>query len=117
IAWEGSTVRPLGFIADDETKALAYNAADAIVHPALADNLPNVLVESVACGTPAVAFDVGGIGDIVKPGLTGWLASAISSSGLVDAVGEALGSIDGGLDLRSSCRAHAEREYDDRLQA
>src|SRR5207253_591389 len=48
IAWGDSTVRPLGFIADDETKALAYNAADAIVHPALADNLPNVLVEAVA---------------------------------------------------------------------
>ena len=46
--------RALGTVRDDERLALAYAAADVFVLPALAENLPNVAVESIACGTPVV---------------------------------------------------------------
>ena len=53
----GRDVAALGTVHEDERLALAYAAADVFVLPALAENLPNVAVESIACGTPVVAFD------------------------------------------------------------
>ena len=52
---------------------LAYSAADVFLLPTLADNLPNTLIESLACATPAVATDVGGVPEIVEDGRNGLL--------------------------------------------
>lgn len=65
----------LGYLESDRLKAIAYSAADLFVLPTRADNLPLVLQESMACGTPMVAFNVGGVPDLVRPGLTGYLAA------------------------------------------
>jgi glycosyltransferase involved in cell wall biosynthesis len=51
-----------------------YNAADIYVHCAYADNFPYTVLESLACGTPVVAYDVGGVPDMVRHGQTGYLA-------------------------------------------
>lgn len=110
-------VHPLGYIDHERTKVLAYNAADLFVHPAPVDNLPNVVMEALACGTPVVGFPVGGVPDMVRPGQTGWLASEVSSNALAVAIRNALEELDHGVDLRASARAVAESEYDDRLQA
>ncbi len=107
----------LGFIEHERTKVLAYNAADVFVHPAVADNLPNVAIESIACGTPVVGFPIGGMGDLIKPGQTGWLAKDVSPSALAQAIDLALTAIKSGNDLRASCRTTAESEYGAELQA
>jgi glycosyltransferase involved in cell wall biosynthesis len=70
----GTRAHHLGYVDDTELKVAAYNAADLFLCPTRADNLPLVLLESLACGTPTVAFAVGGVPDIVRPGLTGYLA-------------------------------------------
>jgi glycosyltransferase involved in cell wall biosynthesis len=62
-----------GHIDDLETMRDAYAASDIVAVPSLADNLPNVVFEAMACGTAVVASDVGGIADIVHPGQTGVL--------------------------------------------
>ena len=67
-------VRSLGYQNDERRQQLALAAADICVSPTLADNLPLVLLESLASGTPVVAFDVGGISEIVRHGRTGYLA-------------------------------------------
>ena len=110
-------IRALGYVEDEQTKVLAYNAADMYVHPAPVDNLPNTVMEAIACGTPAVAFPVGGVPDMVRHGQTGWLAETVSSESLATAIDGALESLAHGVDLRSSCRAVAEAEYSDELQA
>lgn len=64
----------LGYIADRNTMAFVYSAADFIVVPSIVENLPNNLLEAMACGTAAVAFDAGGMGDAVCHLETGYLA-------------------------------------------
>lgn len=87
---EDMRVIRLDFVADDADKRQAYSAADIMVHPALQDNLPNTVLESLACGTPVAGFDIGGMSDLVLDGQTGRLADTVSPQGLVSAVEDCL---------------------------
>jgi glycosyltransferase involved in cell wall biosynthesis len=51
----------LGYIKSDEHMSKLYSAADIFVLPSLAENFPNTICESLFCGTPVVAFNVGGV--------------------------------------------------------
>lgn len=64
----------LGYINDDETLRLAYSASDVFVVPSLAENLSNAIMESLSCGTPVVAFDIGGNSDMIDHKINGYLA-------------------------------------------
>ncbi|MGE9985068.1 glycosyltransferase [Desulfovibrio sp. SGI.169] len=77
-------VKALGHLAHPSALAAAYAAADAVVLPTLEDNLPNVLLESLACGTPAVAFGVGGIPSILDHMETGYLAKPCDAADLAE---------------------------------
>ena len=65
-----------GYVSDQKRMADCYALADVFLHPSSADNLPNTLIESMACGTPAVAFDVGGCGEVIQHMETGYAARA-----------------------------------------
>jgi len=106
----------LGFISEDN-KILALNAADLYVHPAPVDNLPNVVMESIACGTPVAGFDTGGVPEMVREYKTGWIASDISPGSLAATIDRALCDIAKGYTMRDSCRLIAEKEYDVKRQA
>jgi glycosyltransferase involved in cell wall biosynthesis len=116
IAREGVRLHSLGRVEHPRMLAQAYSAADVFVHPSPAENLPNVIVEAMACGTPTVAFPVGGVPELVRPGVTGWLADEVSPAALARALETALQSLANGMDLRSSCRSVAEAEYGIDLQ-
>ena len=49
----------LGYVSSDRLKSIAYSAADLFIFPTHADNLPLVVQESMACGTPVVSFKIG----------------------------------------------------------
>jgi glycosyltransferase involved in cell wall biosynthesis len=114
---EGIHLHELGYVDHERTRVLAYSAADLFVHPAPVDNLPNVVMEALACGTPVVGFAIGGMPDMVRPGQTGWLCDSVSSKALADTLEEALADLDRGVNFRDSCRAVAEAEYGSSLQA
>lgn len=76
----------LGTISDDEKLAICYSAADVFLTPSLEDNLPNTVMESLACGTPVVAFTTGGIPDMVKHQENGYLAMYKSSEDFAEGI-------------------------------
>jgi glycosyltransferase involved in cell wall biosynthesis len=101
----------LGVIFNDRLKALAYSAADLFVFPSRAENSPLVLIESMACGTPTVAFNVGGVPDLVRPGVTGLLADPQDSKGLSAGIVQLLEDDTLRDYLSHQCRAIAVKEY------
>jgi glycosyltransferase involved in cell wall biosynthesis len=107
---------PLGTLTDDEMP-LAYAAADLYVLPSRADNFPNTVVESLACGTPVVAFRVGGVPELVRHLETGWLAEPEDASSLADGIRTVLDDAELRARLGAAARAHAERELGVALQA
>jgi glycosyltransferase involved in cell wall biosynthesis len=64
----------LGHLHDDISLIILYNAVDVMVVPSLQENLSNTIMESLACGTPVVAFNVGGNSDIIEHLKNGYLA-------------------------------------------
>jgi glycosyltransferase involved in cell wall biosynthesis len=74
--------RHLGHVNSSKRLATAYAAADVFVIPSLQDNLPNTILEAMACGRPVVGFDTGGIADAVRQGETGLLATVGDSADL-----------------------------------
>lgn len=64
----------LGKLTDEVSLALAYSAADVFVAPSKQDNLPNTVMEALACGIPCVAFEIGGMQDMIEHQKNGYLA-------------------------------------------
>ncbi|MEO7174360.1 MAG: glycosyltransferase family 4 protein [Saprospiraceae bacterium] len=62
----------------------AYQAADVFVIPSLEDNLPNTVMEAMACGTPVIGFATGGIPEMVDHLINGYLTETGNSQGLAD---------------------------------
>jgi glycosyltransferase involved in cell wall biosynthesis len=79
-------VNILGKLSDVETIAKAYSAATVFVSPSIEDNLPNTIMESMACGTPVVGFEVGGIPEMIEHKSTGYLATYKSSEDLAKGI-------------------------------
>lgn len=67
-------VNTLGYISDQDSMASAYACADMFVIPSLEDNLPNTIMESMACGTPCVGFETGGIPEMIDHLENGYVA-------------------------------------------
>lgn len=106
----GHPVHWLGRLQDDPSLRLCYAAADAFVLPSRQDNLPNTGVEALACGTPVVAFDVGGLPDLVDPGSTGHLARPFDVDDLAHGIAWALDPARRPA-LRAQCRAQAVERF------
>lgn len=70
---EGFEYCSTGYISDQQKMALVYAAADIFLFPSLADNQPLAILETMACGTPIVGFETGGIPEMVEQNKSGFL--------------------------------------------
>lgn len=86
----GFPVHYMGHVDHDEQLRALYNAADVLIVPSRQDNLPNTCVEAHACGLPVVAFNVGGLPDIVAHRSSGHLAEAFKTEDLAAGIGWAV---------------------------
>lgn len=107
----------LGYLAEVKRKALVYGAADVFAFPTRADNLPLVLQESMACGTPMVSFAVGGVPDLVRDGETGFSAPAEDVDAFVQRLRQLLEDAVLLERMQRRCREIAVAEYSIELQA
>jgi glycosyltransferase involved in cell wall biosynthesis len=78
--------RYLGYLSDELSTVIAYNAADVIVVPSVADNQPTTVQESLSCGTAVVGFETGGIPDMIMHKKNGYLARSLDSRDLYEGI-------------------------------
>ena len=76
----------LGVVREKPDLAAYYAVSTAFVLPSLEDNLPNTVLESLACGTPVVAFNIGGVPDMVDHNVNGFLVDQSNTILLADAL-------------------------------
>ncbi|MGF1505953.1 MAG: glycosyltransferase family 4 protein [Anaerolineae bacterium] len=111
-----SSTTSVGVLRDEHTMALLYAAADVFVAPSTQDNLPNTVMEALACGTPVVAFRIGGMPDLITHGQTGYLAQPFDTTDLAAGVTACLENPSWGQAGRRDAEArygidHAARRY------
>jgi glycosyltransferase involved in cell wall biosynthesis len=112
----GIETRYLGSVLDEEVLADAYRAADVFAVPTLADVLTQTAPESIACGTPCVSFDRGGVIDVVRHLETGYQARFGDVDELARGLTTLLGDEELLARLSARCREVAETEFSVDLQ-
>lgn len=104
--------RYLGDLGDDVSLSTLYAACDVFVAPSRQDNLPNTLIESLACGTPCVAFNTGGIPDVVEHRVTGYLAEPFDPEELAHGIYWCMEERERLKTLSENARRKAVRDYE-----
>jgi glycosyltransferase involved in cell wall biosynthesis len=110
-------VKHLGAIRDRRLMSILYSAADVFAAPSRMENLANTVLESLACGTPVVAFAIGGMPDMIEHRVNGYLASPFDTTDFGRGIAWALAQR-GRAELQDRCRQKVldsfsrEREID-----
>lgn len=106
-------VHMTGHVDDRHELATIYSSADVTVLPYVEDNLPNICLESLACGVPVCAFSIGGMQDVIAHGVNGFLSKPFDVWDLANHVSRTLHApFDAG-----EVRRRAESELDVSFQA
>jgi glycosyltransferase involved in cell wall biosynthesis len=82
----GMKVHYMGHLHDEISQVLLYSAADVVVAPSMQENLSNTVMESLACGTPVVAFNIGGMPDMIDHQINGYLATPFEPNDLANGI-------------------------------
>lgn len=97
----------LGNLTKEDEIVACYNSADLFIAPSLEENLPNTLIESMACGTPCVAFEIGGIPEIIDHKENGYIAEYKNASDLSEGIKWVLSK----NDLKQSCIDKVHKKF------
>lgn len=107
----GYKTRFFGPLHDDISLSLVYAAADAFIAPSVQDNLPNTVMEAMACGIPCIAFDIGGMPDMIDHRTNGYLAKPFDVDDLAGGIAWLVENVNRLVDLSRAARDKVAREY------
>jgi glycosyltransferase involved in cell wall biosynthesis len=107
----------LGNLADDISLATVYAAADVFVAPSVYDNLPNTVMEAGAYGIPSVAFNIGGLPDLIEHCSNGYLAKPYETEDLARGIAWVLEDPERHQKLCARARQKVEQEFTLDIQA
>jgi glycosyltransferase involved in cell wall biosynthesis len=108
-------VKSLPVITSEEELTAIYNLADVFVLPSLEDNLPNMVMEALACSVPVVAFNQGGIPEMVSHQQNGYIAQYQSTADLQAGIDWVLNNKT--IDLKNNARQKVLKEYSESVIA
>ena len=101
---------PLGYVNDEQRIVKVYNAADVFVLPSLSENLPNTIMEAMACGIPSIGFHIGGIPEEIDHLENGYVAAYRDAADLAKGIRWALDE-SSKEDVKSACLRKVARNY------
>lgn len=101
---------PLGYVNDKQRIVTVYNAVDVFVLPSLSENLPNTIMEAMACGVPSVGFRIGGIPEEIDHLENGYVAAYRDATDLAKGIYWALNEADT-EEVRKACLTKVNRCY------
>jgi glycosyltransferase involved in cell wall biosynthesis len=104
----------MNFVSGAQDMVALYNSADVFVIPSLEDNLPNTIMEAMACGTPCVGFNAGGIPEMIDHKVNGYVAEYKSAEDLATGIVWCLENCD---NLSAEARKKALSHYSENIVA
>ncbi|TBR58672.1 glycosyl transferase [Westiellopsis prolifica IICB1] len=107
----------VGTLNDDLSLAVVYSAADVFVLPSIEENLANTVMEAIACGTPSVAFNIGGMPDMIEHQKNGYLAQAYKVEDLAQGIAWVLENQERHRQLSYFAREKVLQEFTLEIQA
>lgn len=113
----GLPVHCLGSFHDELSLSVVYSAADLFIAPSTQDNLPNTVMEAMACGTANIAFDIGGMRDMIEHGSNGYLARPFDVEDLARGIRHFVEDPRRLTEASGQAREKVEREYSVELMA
>lgn len=106
-----------GILQDDKAISLLYSASDVYVAPSIQDNLPNTVMEALACGVPSIAFSIGGMCDMIEHTQNGILVQPFDSEDLARGIAWILSDDSRRTFLSQRARMKIEEEFTLNIQA
>lgn len=113
----GFPVHYLGKLNDDLSLSLVYSAADVLVAPSIQENLANTVLEATACGTPCIAFNIGGMPDLIEHQKSGYLAQPYQIEDLAQGISWILENEERHQKLSYCARKKTEQEFTLEIQS
>lgn len=106
----------IGSLSDDVSLVTLYSAVDVMIVPSKQENLSNAIMESLACATPVVGFDIGGNSDLIDHKNNGYLSPAFDAEALAKGIEWILDN-EKYEELCSNARDKVMREFDSKIVA
>jgi len=111
----GVPIRFLGVLNEEHAMRQVYSAADVTVLSSIQENLPNSIMESMACGTPVVAFNIGGIPQLINHNINGYLATPFEANDFAEGIRVILSDDTNHARLSTLARKKIETIFDNRI--
>ena len=101
----------INFLYDDISRALLYNSSDVLVAPSIQENLSNIVMEALASSLPTVAFNIGGMPDLIDHDVNGYLATPFDHEDFAKGIMSVFQSNHKLMLLSNKARKKAEKCY------